>query len=264
VVRNSRFLRCSDHDIFIRSWGRTAGDKLANFTIENNFFGKTTRGFYAGQYSRPAGSGGTCDNMVLRNNVLEQSWTFRCTPASEAPEAPKVSGNYWAFSGVPSACGQGEWRLNVYEKAPGPTCDPTRKVVRGDRAMAQLRDEALRRIKAIGFRCGAPIEGTGQTVTVCGLGGKRYAYRLTVVSDADERTKLVVATALRRNGTIDDALKLLGPLSASAFKDDKKAGLRASRFVARWLGKSADGRFGSLRLRVYTDEDTLSLLISPA
>ena len=54
VIRRSRFVRCSDHDVFVRSWGTIGGEEhpLRGFTIENNFFGKTTKGHYSLRLAR--------------------------------------------------------------------------------------------------------------------------------------------------------------------------------------------------------------------
>ena len=263
VIQNSRFVRCSDHDVFIRSWG-TPADRLANFTLQNNFFGRTTVGFYTGQFSRPSGDGGTCDGFKLRDNVLEQSWTIRCAPPNDSPATPEVSGNYWAFPEVPSACGTaGVWRSNIYEARPEKPCDPTAKFVPAARELPLFKDDALRRIRGIGFRCGTPVGGERTSAVVCALSGKRFAQRIVVVGGPSGKVKLVTANVVRRSGSTSDAAPILGRLAAMPFQGRSKRVERATRFVSRWLGESADAKIGAVRLRVYTSEDDLNLLISP-
>lgn len=64
VVRNSRFLNCAEHSIFVGSWGGTATVK--DFTFEDNHFGRVPKGFY----SLRVGTGGTSDIVVRRNSAL--------------------------------------------------------------------------------------------------------------------------------------------------------------------------------------------------
>jgi hypothetical protein len=78
VVRASRFRRCSDHDLFIRSWG-TLNDSphpLRGFTIENNFFDKTLRGYYSLRLA--AQPGWPCEAFLIRNNSALQNMYSDC------------------------------------------------------------------------------------------------------------------------------------------------------------------------------------------
>jgi hypothetical protein len=72
TIRNSRFIRCATHDIFIRSWGGINGGihELRGWTIENNFFATTDAGFYAIQFVNDLGSG-TADFLVRNNSFLQ-------------------------------------------------------------------------------------------------------------------------------------------------------------------------------------------------
>jgi hypothetical protein len=262
VIRNNRFLRCSDHDVFIRSRGQP-GDKLVNFTIEDNFFGATTNGFYTGQFSRPAGEGGTCDNVELRDNVLEQGWTLRCSPPNDAPEATKVSGNYWAFPDAPSYCSlAGVWEANIFEKAPAKPCDAAGKLVPASRELPLRTTDAVRRVKAMGFRCGAPAIGARTSATVCTTSGKRFATRVVVAGSESGRVQLVKARLTRRSGTVADAARVLGSLAGIPVQGRPKLIQRAKTLVARGVGRTADASVGAVRVRVYTADDDLALLLS--
>jgi hypothetical protein len=78
VIRRSRFERCANHDIFIRSWGTANGTAhpLRDFTIENNFFGKTTSGYYSLRLA--AQEGWPCERFLIRNNSALQNMYSDC------------------------------------------------------------------------------------------------------------------------------------------------------------------------------------------
>ena len=78
VVRRSRFERCANHDIFIRSWGTANGTAhpLRGFTIENNFFGKTVNGYYSLRLA--ALPGWPCEDFLIRNNSALQNMYSDC------------------------------------------------------------------------------------------------------------------------------------------------------------------------------------------
>jgi hypothetical protein len=131
VIRNNRFVRCADHDIFIRSWGRFDADKIANFTIENNFFAKPTVGYYAGQFA-DAADFRKCENMILRNNTLAQLWSVTCSPGSASAAAAQIYGNLWALAFDSYQCNNGSvWRYNYFESA-NAKCHSTDTIGDGD------------------------------------------------------------------------------------------------------------------------------------
>jgi hypothetical protein len=70
TVRNSSFRNCATHDIFIRSWGMTATSPspLSKITLENNFFAKTTDGFYSVQILDDLWKGSPSTSFDVRNN----------------------------------------------------------------------------------------------------------------------------------------------------------------------------------------------------
>lgn len=78
VVRRSRFERCANHDIFIRSWGTANGTAhpLRGFTIENNFFGRTENGYYSLRLARL--EGWPCEDFLIRNNSALQNMYSDC------------------------------------------------------------------------------------------------------------------------------------------------------------------------------------------
>jgi hypothetical protein len=117
VVRRSSFERCSDHDIFVRSWGsvNASPHPLSSFTIENNFFGRPLRGFYslrlAFQDGRP------CEDFLVRNNSALTNMYSDC----EA-RGVRFLGNIQP-SKTGHSCSQGHgavWDWNVY--AEGEPC----------------------------------------------------------------------------------------------------------------------------------------------
>jgi fibronectin type 3 domain-containing protein len=124
VIRNNRFVRCSDHDIFIRSWGG-AGTKLIGFVLENNFFGPTSNGFYNGQFAQSADLS-TCDSFVLRYNTLTQPWSVGCAPSSSSSVALQIYGNLWAMTFDSYGCYNGGiYRDNYYSAVTSTKCDPS-------------------------------------------------------------------------------------------------------------------------------------------
>jgi hypothetical protein len=124
VIRNNRFVRCSDHDIFIRSWGG-AGTKLIGFVLENNFFGPTSNGFYNGQFAQSADYS-TCDSFVLRYNTLTQPWSVGCAPSSSSSVALQIYGNLWAMTFDSYGCyNGGVYRDNYFSAVTSTKCDPS-------------------------------------------------------------------------------------------------------------------------------------------
>jgi hypothetical protein len=115
VIRNSRFERCSTHDIFIRSWGDTNGGAhpIRGWLIEKNRFGATLDGYFALQLAEGATPGQPCENVLIRNNSSRQSMHIAC-PAGGA-KGVRIESNI-----LPEmrsyACGLGgsRWDYNVY------------------------------------------------------------------------------------------------------------------------------------------------------
>ena len=73
-----QFKRCSDHDIFIRSWGsvNASPHPLSGFRIENNFFGRPLRGYYSLRLA--AQNGRPCEDFLVRNNSALKNMYSDC------------------------------------------------------------------------------------------------------------------------------------------------------------------------------------------
>jgi hypothetical protein len=99
VVRNSRFRRCEDFDVFVKTHG-SAGDPR-DILIENNWFDvPAPDGFYAVSFSTPSG-GATFENVLIRNNSFASTLLLKPGIRYE---------NFRVFSNVGSAlsgCGAG-------------------------------------------------------------------------------------------------------------------------------------------------------------
>jgi hypothetical protein len=119
TIRNSRFRNCETQGLFIRSWGGTA--RIRNFVIENNFFDRTTVGYYPLRVSTMAGV--TYDNIKIRYNSGLQS--FIVDPGS----ATNVE---WVGNFAPreqSMCTSSQtFRYNVWDDA---DCSATDKKAAG-------------------------------------------------------------------------------------------------------------------------------------
>jgi hypothetical protein len=125
TIRKSRFERCGTHDIFIRSWGTLNGGyhPLKNIRIENNYFDKTSDGFYAIQFVDDLATSST--SFLVRNNSSLQAFHDNIRNGSI-----RFSGN--AISNMSSwECGQSRrsrWHYNVYGR--GAKCGSTDRVGR--------------------------------------------------------------------------------------------------------------------------------------
>jgi hypothetical protein len=114
VVRNSRFLRCAEHSVFVGSWGGTA--TVHDFTFEDNHFGTVPKGFY----SLRVGLDGVSKITVRRNSAMRVMQVDDGVPdvtfdRNLAPRLPwecfadqRYTGNTW--SGV--RCGATDRQLS--------------------------------------------------------------------------------------------------------------------------------------------------------
>ena len=150
VIRRSRFQRCSDHDVFVRSWGELNGSQhpLRNWTIENNFFDKTVRGHYSLRLAFK--DGWPCENFLIRNNSALQNMYSNC----EAKGVRFLANIQPTKSGFSCTVGGGSvWDWNVY--AAGVPCGPHDVVAApGFRAASSLDLHLVRGAAAVGH--GAP------------------------------------------------------------------------------------------------------------
>ena len=110
TIRGNRFDRCSDHDIFIRSWGNAnkSPHPLQDFTIENNFFGKVVRGYYSLRLS--ATTGWPCERFVVRNNSALTNMYSTC----EARDVRFIANLQPSKTRQACEDGGGVWDYNVY------------------------------------------------------------------------------------------------------------------------------------------------------
>ena len=76
VIRNNVFARCSDTDLFIRSWARGPADSLTDFVIEHNVFGRTT--------SNP----GYYDLQLADSQAARLLLPFVCVPSQRRGRTP--------------------------------------------------------------------------------------------------------------------------------------------------------------------------------
>ena len=132
-------------------------------TIENNFFAKTSIGFYNGQFARGYAN---CTNFSLKNNVMEQGWVFDC-PSSNGAADPSVSNNYWIGEAPPGCGSVGTWRANIFDTAPQRPCDSAQKIVKTATQMGLKGSDARRGLTKARFLCGSQAEGA--LVSVAGV-----------------------------------------------------------------------------------------------
>lgn len=73
-IRRSSFRRCATHGVFVRSWGNTNGGihPLEDWAFENNFFDKSTGGYYAVQFIGDLTP--NCNNVRFRYNTARESF----------------------------------------------------------------------------------------------------------------------------------------------------------------------------------------------
>jgi hypothetical protein len=72
TIRNSRFLRCSDHGILVKP----DQGPIRRFLIENNWFARTLEGYYAVRLAPVTGR--TCMDVLVRNNSALQEMYSDC------------------------------------------------------------------------------------------------------------------------------------------------------------------------------------------
>jgi hypothetical protein len=119
TIRGNRFLRCADHDIFIRSWGNVndSPHPLRDFLIENNFFDRPVGGHYSLRLSEQ--EGWPCEHFLIRNNSALGNMYSNC----EAKDVLFLSNLQPTKSGFACSEGNGaEWDYNTY--AEGEPCGP--------------------------------------------------------------------------------------------------------------------------------------------
>jgi hypothetical protein len=119
TIRGNRFLRCADHDIFIRSWGNVndSPHPLRDFLIENNFFDKPVGGHYSVRLSEQ--DGWPCEHFLIRNNSALGNMYSNC----EAKNVLFLSNLQPTKSGFSCSEGNGaEWDYNTYSE--GEPCGP--------------------------------------------------------------------------------------------------------------------------------------------
>jgi hypothetical protein len=132
VIRRSRFVRCSDHDVFVRSWGTIGGEEhpLRGFVIENNFFGKTTKGHYSLRLAPQSGQ--RCEDFLIRNNSALQNMYSDCDadnvrflaniqPTKSEFSCTKSEGSVWDWNvyGSGVACGPNDLVGTMGFRRPG-------------------------------------------------------------------------------------------------------------------------------------------------
>jgi hypothetical protein len=137
VIRNNTFERCSDTDLFIRSWARGQGDDLRDFVIEHNIFNVTTLqpGYFDLQLADSEVDGDFCDSFVFRYNVvLGRPIVFKCGPPRGTPGASELYGNVlprvdiWTCGQNTATGNQPTYADNVYSETSSATCNPSESV----------------------------------------------------------------------------------------------------------------------------------------
>jgi hypothetical protein len=110
TIRNSRFIRCSDADVFVKpddAWPAPQNGLL----VENNFFANMSYPTgYNVQLADSESGGRPCSNIVFRYNTVDsKNMALTCTEGN--PAAAQVYGNI-----LPGArdCGNATWRYNYY------------------------------------------------------------------------------------------------------------------------------------------------------
>ena len=262
VIKNSIFVQCSDHDLYFHPWHPVPGGQLSNVTIENNFFAKTSIGFYNGQFARGYAN---CTNFTLKNNVMEQGWVFDC-PSSNGAADPSVSNNYWIGDAPPGCGAVGTWRANIFDTAPQRPCDSAQKIVKTATQMGLKGSDARRGLTKVRFLCGSQAEGALVSVAACQLRAKQVTYRALLVAAASGKLRFLKTTADRRSASTPLPPEILTQVALVGVGGNAKLQSRVEAFVEKWLGRGrpADGRFGTTRVRLYGDGLTWTLLLSPA
>jgi len=121
IIRRSRFRRCGTHDIFVRSWGslNETTHPLRSFTIENNFFDKTTNGYYSVQVAEGLDPNTRCENFLIRNNSALQGFHIACPAGGQFGVQVYANILPWMSRGECDLAGS-RWDYNVY--ASGQRC----------------------------------------------------------------------------------------------------------------------------------------------
>lgn len=107
TIRRSKFFNCYDANLIIKD----DQGRFVDFTIENNFFGDTTNGYYGLQFY---GIRQPCSNIVIRNNSFLENMYVHC-PAGAL--TMRVVGNIepWMTAFRCGAGTDGTWSHNLYE-----------------------------------------------------------------------------------------------------------------------------------------------------
>jgi hypothetical protein len=77
TIRNSRFVNCEQHNVFISPWW---GGPLKNVLLENNFGGRVRTGYYGFRVAN-GDPGEVCDNVVMRYNSATTAFLMQCASA---------------------------------------------------------------------------------------------------------------------------------------------------------------------------------------
>jgi hypothetical protein len=126
TIRNSSFRNCATHDIFIRSWGmaNNSPSPLSNVIIENNFFAKSTTGFYGVQILDDLWTGPPATSFIVRNNSSLDSILVRVSHGTAQVRGNIIPSMAGYFCG---AYGQQKWfDYNLYGS--GVACGPHDRV----------------------------------------------------------------------------------------------------------------------------------------
>jgi hypothetical protein len=114
TIRNSSFRNCATHDIFIRSWGtvNNSPSPLTNVIIENNFFARTSGGFYGVQILDDLWKGPPQTSFVIRNNSSLDTILVRVSNGTALVRGNIIPSMSAYFCG---AYGQNKWfDYNLY------------------------------------------------------------------------------------------------------------------------------------------------------
>ena len=139
VIRGNTFARCSDTDLFVRSWARGPADALSDFVVEHNLFGATSvnPGYYDLQLADSQAPGFYCDSFVFRlNTVVGRGIVFDCAPPKGTRGAGILYANVLPTVGA-WTCGQNSatgnqpsYSYNVYTDSRSAVCSRTESVAR--------------------------------------------------------------------------------------------------------------------------------------
>jgi hypothetical protein len=126
TIRNSTFRNCATHDIFIKSWGTLNGNPhpLQQIVIENNWFGKTTAGFYALTTKDDLWTASPT-SFLLRNNSSLQGWDTTSVTHGTITVTGNILDSMSSYTCSQSG-GAAVWNYNLYET--GSTCGPNDRV----------------------------------------------------------------------------------------------------------------------------------------